>query len=123
MLDGGRVGATFRTGSRADLASELVALLADDARRPALGVAGQRYARRFDWDLVAADVVAVYETVLEAEAAGQAYAQHVPGGWATPGSRPLTRLLRRRERDGDRGHDEAAYQPRRVGPPAMYLDE
>ena len=125
VLDEGRVGrATFRGEDPADLAAQLVALLEDSPRRLELAAAGQAAARRYDWSTVAEEIITVYETVIEAEAAGQAYAQHVPGGWATPGSRPLTRLLRRRERDGDRGHRRGGVPTAsRSGPPAMYLDE
>lgn len=120
VLDDGRVGATFRNEDAADLAAQLVGLLQDAPRREALAADGQAAARRYDWSTVAEDILTVYETVIEAEAAGQAYAQQVPGAWATPGSRPLTRLLRRRERDGERGPGEPTYQPRRLGSAATY---
>lgn len=122
VLDDGRVGATFRNEDAADLATRLTALLEDVPGRLGLAAAGQAAARRYDWSTVAEDILTVYETVIEAEEAGQAYAQQIPGGWATPGSRPLTRLLRRREREDDRGDGVPSYQPRRVGPPVTYDD-
>jgi phosphatidylinositol alpha-mannosyltransferase len=63
VLDGGRAGATFRTGDSAALAAEVVRLAGDPMARAALTEAGLRRARVFDWSVVADEVVAVYETV------------------------------------------------------------
>lgn len=120
VLDDGRAGVTFRTEDAGHLATRLVDLLEDTPRRQALASAGQAAARRYDWSTVAEDILTVYETVIEAEAAGQVYAQQMRGAWATPGSRPLTRLLRRRDREGARGSGDATYQPRRPGPAGTY---
>ncbi len=123
VLEDGRAGATFRNEDAADLAEQLIALLRDDVRRRELARIGQQIARRYDWSTVAEDILTVYETVIEATMAGQAYAQLVPAGWATPGSRPLTRLLRRKDRDGDLDAADPPYHPRRVGPPAAQLED
>jgi len=63
VLDDGRVGVLFPTGDVPALAAALTGLLADDARRAALCDAGSRWVRRYDWETVANDLVAVYETV------------------------------------------------------------
>ena len=65
MLDGGSAGATFVNEDPDDLAVQLLALLADPDRRRALGERGRRRADRFDWSVVASDVMAVYETITE----------------------------------------------------------
>ncbi|QQS00504.1 MAG: glycosyltransferase family 4 protein [Austwickia sp.] len=65
VLDAGRCGVLFPTGDAGALGEALADLLADPRRRHALCEAGRRHARRYDWSSVAADVLAVYETVLE----------------------------------------------------------
>lgn len=63
VLDDGDLGALFPVGDPAGLAAELISLLDDPdrragyARRAAVGV------RRYDWSVVAEQVLAVYETV------------------------------------------------------------
>ena len=69
VLDGGRSGVLFPTGDPAALAAVLGDLLGDPARRQAVGEAGRRHSRRYDWSAVAADVLAVYETVVEGTSA------------------------------------------------------
>ncbi len=64
VLDGGRAGALFATGDDAALARVLGDVLADPRRRAALAAAGRACAARYDWSDVAADVLAVYETVV-----------------------------------------------------------
>ncbi|GGL23383.1 GDP-mannose-dependent alpha-(1-2)-phosphatidylinositol mannosyltransferase [Phycicoccus endophyticus] len=64
VLDGGRCGVTFETGSPSALAAALTALLGDGARRASLRAAGRERARAFDWSRVSGQVMAVYETVL-----------------------------------------------------------
>jgi phosphatidyl-myo-inositol alpha-mannosyltransferase len=64
VLDDGACGELFPTGDAGALAEALLAVLADPARRAALTAAGARAARRYDWSVVAADVLAVYETVV-----------------------------------------------------------
>jgi phosphatidyl-myo-inositol alpha-mannosyltransferase len=63
VLDGGTAGGMFASEDADDLARHLLALLADPARRAELGARGRKRADQFDWSVVAADVMAVYETV------------------------------------------------------------
>ena len=63
VLDDGRVGVLFPTGDVSALATALSGLLDDPARRAALRLAGSGWVRRYDWDTVVSDLVAVYETV------------------------------------------------------------
>jgi phosphatidyl-myo-inositol alpha-mannosyltransferase len=65
VLDGGRTGVLFETGSEAGLSRAVLDLLGDPARAQALRSVGQQRARVFDWDVVADRVMAVYETVIE----------------------------------------------------------
>jgi phosphatidyl-myo-inositol alpha-mannosyltransferase len=65
VLDGGRTGVLFETGSDAGLSRAVLDLLADPGRMTRLRAAGQDRARVFDWDVVADRVMAVYETVIE----------------------------------------------------------
>jgi phosphatidylinositol alpha-mannosyltransferase len=51
-------------GDAGALASVLGQLLDDEALRARLGGAGRREVKRYDWDAVVGDVVAVYERVL-----------------------------------------------------------
>ncbi len=78
VLDGGTAGAMFRNEEPADLAAVLVELLADPARRTSLAAAGSQRARLFDWSVVAARIIAVYETVIEGRMAARAEPQT---GW------------------------------------------
>ena len=69
VLDGGpsgTAGATFATGSPEDLADRTVELLGDPARLRTLATLGRERARAFDWDVVAEEILAVYETVSDA---------------------------------------------------------
>jgi len=63
VLDGGSAGEMFRNEDPVDLARAAVALLRDPIRRQQLSLAGHKHAGAFDWSVVAADVMAVYETV------------------------------------------------------------
>jgi len=63
VLAGGVAGEMFRNEDPADLARAVVSLLRNPARREQLAVAGRERANAFDWSVVAADVMAVYETV------------------------------------------------------------
>lgn len=55
----------FRNGDAADLTTQLRTLIDTPALRADLIAAGERRARRFDWDTVASDVLTVYETVAD----------------------------------------------------------
>ena len=63
VLDGGRAGVLSPVGDAAVLATDAAALLDDPVRRDALVEAGHAVAARFDWTVVAQQVVHVYETV------------------------------------------------------------
>ncbi|NAZ76109.1 glycosyltransferase [Kineococcus sp. T13] len=75
VLEDGRVGRLFPTGDARAAADAVLALLADPAERARLSAAGQVAARRYDWSVVAAEVLAVYETVRAGEAARPAAAR------------------------------------------------
>ena len=66
----GDAGLLFRMGDSADLADKLRLLIDDPAIRAGLIDAGERRARRFDWDTVARDVLTVYETVADGTVVG-----------------------------------------------------
>ncbi|MDQ1628795.1 MAG: phosphatidyl-myo-inositol alpha-mannosyltransferase [Actinomycetota bacterium] len=63
VLDGGRVGTMFATGNVAALTDSLCALLDDEPRRAAHRAAAADWVRRYDWETVVNDLLAVYETV------------------------------------------------------------
>ena len=64
VLDQGESGALFATGDSADLARRLVALLKDSERCSALAQRGLNASRRYGWDTVTDQVLALYQTVL-----------------------------------------------------------
>jgi phosphatidylinositol alpha-mannosyltransferase len=68
VLEGGAAGVMYPNGDGAALAEAAVALLADPARRSALRAAESRAVRRYDWSVVAADILSVYEMVTESTA-------------------------------------------------------
>lgn len=72
VLDGGRTGELFGNEDTDDLARVLLELLRDPERRAVLADAGRRRARQFDWSVVASKIMAVYETVIEGQAAALA---------------------------------------------------
>ena len=63
VLEDGTCGALFPVGDAEALAVILADLLDDPARRAVLAGEAGRAVARYDWSQVAADVVAVYETV------------------------------------------------------------
>jgi phosphatidylinositol alpha-mannosyltransferase len=65
VCDEGRTGALFPVGDDAALASCLLELLGNRARREALRTAADVWVRRFDWSVVTRQVLAVYETVAD----------------------------------------------------------
>lgn len=89
VLEDGRAGALFDTGSSDSLASALVELLGDHERLDALAHAGQRASAQYDWEVVADKVFEVYKLAI------------AMGSPADSGSR--------RARDLIRGRDDEEY--------------
>ncbi|GAA6527914.1 glycosyltransferase family 4 protein [Intrasporangium sp. DVR] len=71
VLYGGAVGAMFHNEEPDHLAAQLVALLKDPDRRAELAARGQARAHIFDWSVVADQIRAVYETVIEGRLAAR----------------------------------------------------
>ncbi|MFD5148704.1 glycosyltransferase family 4 protein [Streptomyces sp. NPDC058401] len=69
VLDQGAAGELFSNEDPDSLAASAIALLRDPARREELSARGSAHVRRFDWSTVAADILAVYETVTDGAAA------------------------------------------------------
>jgi phosphatidylinositol alpha-mannosyltransferase len=69
VLDHGAAGELFANEDADALAAAAVRLLGDDARRAELRRRGSAHVRRFDWSVVGADILAVYETVADGAAA------------------------------------------------------
>ncbi|WP_085912185.1 MULTISPECIES: glycosyltransferase family 4 protein [Pseudonocardia] len=65
LADG--AGRLFRAGDATALATELTGLLDDPAARDALAVAGRARAARYDWPVVAAQVLRVYRAAIAAD--------------------------------------------------------
>ena len=63
VLDSGRAGVLFRTEDAQDLADRAVTLLTDPDYRARIAAAGRGRADVYDWDRVARQVLAVYESV------------------------------------------------------------
>jgi phosphatidyl-myo-inositol alpha-mannosyltransferase len=63
----GGAGVLVPTGSVPALRSALAALVADPARRAALSAAGRARAARFDWPVVAGQVLQVYQAAIAAD--------------------------------------------------------
>ncbi|TFV87606.1 glycosyltransferase family 4 protein [Blastococcus sp. CT_GayMR16] len=64
VLEDGAAGVLVRRGDPAALADALCGLLADPARLAELSAGGARAAAVYDWDVLARQILAVYETVL-----------------------------------------------------------
>ena len=86
VLDGGRVGVLFPTGDADALAATLLGLLAEPQRRDRLRADASAWVGRYDWQTIADQVVAVYETA----AAGAGIVEEEPArrlfgrGWRVP---------------------------------------
>jgi phosphatidyl-myo-inositol alpha-mannosyltransferase len=66
VLDGGRAGALFPVGDAGALAATIDALLDDDRRRTGLAAHATQVVSAFDWPALAARIVEVYATAIEA---------------------------------------------------------
>lgn len=66
VLDDGNAGVLTPVGDDAALAEAIRALLVDPARRAALAEAARRRVAAYDWSVVAAQVLRVYETAIAA---------------------------------------------------------
>ena len=64
MLDGGRAGALFPTGDAVALHDTVLGLLVDPVRRAGVALRATRHVRRFDWSVVAKQVLDVYDDAL-----------------------------------------------------------
>ncbi|MGL5829175.1 MAG: glycosyltransferase family 4 protein [Angustibacter sp.] len=64
VLDDGHLGVIFENRSGAELARAIIDLLAEPDRRAALSAVARRAVCRYDWSVVGAEVLAVYETVV-----------------------------------------------------------
>jgi phosphatidyl-myo-inositol alpha-mannosyltransferase len=64
VLHGGEAGELFATGDAADLARVAGRLLDDPMRRAELSAAALAAVAKYDWSVVARDVLSVYETVV-----------------------------------------------------------
>ena len=85
----GAAGATFVTGDAEDLAARTLELLADRPRLRVLSELGRRRARDFDWEVVAEEIIAVYDTVIAAGSSSR---------WPPRPRAELPRLRQRRVR-------------------------
>ncbi|MFE9425410.1 glycosyltransferase family 4 protein [Kitasatospora sp. NPDC006697] len=65
VLDGGRAGELFPVEDAGALAAAAVRLLDDPVRLAELRAAAAEHVTRFDWSVVGADILAVYETVAD----------------------------------------------------------
>jgi len=63
VLDFGRAGITFENENSDDLARVVCELLRDEAKRTELIRQGRLRAAQFDWNVVANEIVNVYESV------------------------------------------------------------
>jgi phosphatidylinositol alpha-mannosyltransferase len=67
VLDGGIAGVLAPVGNAPALAAALSAVLDDPGRRAVLSAQGRRVVASYDWPVVAATVIKVYETVIAAD--------------------------------------------------------
>jgi phosphatidylinositol alpha-mannosyltransferase len=68
VLDGGVAGRLFPNGDAGALAKAAIDLLGDADQRANLREAASTAVRRYDWSVVAADILAIYEMVTESTA-------------------------------------------------------
>jgi phosphatidylinositol alpha-mannosyltransferase len=70
VLDGGRAGELFPVEDAGALAAAAIRLLGDPQRLAELRTAASEHVRRFDWSVVGADILSVYETVADGMGGG-----------------------------------------------------
>jgi phosphatidyl-myo-inositol alpha-mannosyltransferase len=63
VLDDGRLGELFEPGDAGALAARALSLLADSELRDTLRETGQHAVRRYDWEILTSEILAVYELV------------------------------------------------------------
>lgn len=90
VLEDGRAGVLFETGSSAALVDQLLGLLADKARLEDLSKAGQRVSLQYDWEVVADKVFEVYRLAIDM------------GSPAASGTRRTRDLIRGRQEHQER---------------------
>lgn len=90
VLEDGRAGVLFETGSSAALVDQLLGLLADKARLGGLSEAGQRASLQYDWEVVADKVFEVYRLAIDM------------GSPAASGTRRTRDLIRGRQEHQER---------------------
>ena len=66
VLDGGRAGALFPVGDSAALAAIILELLEDPGRRAVLSERARSAVAAYDWPVVAAQVLEIYSTAIDA---------------------------------------------------------
>ena len=64
VLQNGKYGKLFKSEDSTDLAKVVIDLLRDRKSRDEMAAAGQIYAQKFDWDVVAKDIFEVYEMAI-----------------------------------------------------------
>ena len=64
LLENGRYGKLFNSEDSTDLAKVVIDLLRERSARDLMAQAGQKYAQKFDWDVVAKDIFEVYEMAI-----------------------------------------------------------
>lgn len=69
VLEDGAAGALFEIGNSQALADTVIEILADPTARKEYCARAAEFVRRFDWQVVTAEVLAVYDTVLAASGA------------------------------------------------------
>lgn len=82
VLDQGEAGDLFPNEDADALAVAATRLLGDAGRRAELSERGALHVRRFDWSTVAADILAVYETVMDGAVSVVATDEDRPGRMA-----------------------------------------
>ena len=63
VLDDGRLGELFEPGDAGALAAQALTLLSDKGLRDTLRETGQLAVRRYDWEILTSEILAVYELV------------------------------------------------------------